>query len=350
MKKIIFSIVGSMLISLCVVQAQQTDTEGAASRSKTKQNKQKTEQSRQNKPGDQDQKWQQQSDRAQGQNAYANEGMVVIDKNELPASLKQKLESEEYAGWDKGTIYHNTNTGEYVIAPKAYRFDSKGNEMEMDDASQGYSSRDRSGRYSEGQKSDQNNQYRTREGQQDNQNNQYRTRDGQQQRSSQQQTDQADNAGQQNNNANQQSDGQNRTGGQYSRDQSSTGDQSSETTQQTADQASRDQQQSQGYRSTDRSQSGAQGQPGQTSGNEYRTEDMVEVQTEQIPASLRRTLRESQYKGWEENGTLYQDPSTNEYVLVMDKTDDSSQARGYRFDKNGQLKEDDGSTQSKNRQ
>lgn len=320
MKKIIFSIVGSMLISLCVVQAQQTDTEGAASKSKTKQNKQKTEQSRQNKAGDrsQDEKWQQQSDRAQGQNAYANEGMVVIDKNELPASLKQKLESEEYAGWENGTIYHNTNTGEYVIAPRAYRFDSKGNEMEMGDASQGYSSRDRAG--------------------QNSQSDQYRTRDGQQQRSSQQQTDQADNAGQQSDNANEQSGAQNRTGDQSSANQSTQGNQQS-------DRSTGDQQQSQSYRSTDRSQSDAQGQPGQTSGNQYRTEDMVEVQAEQIPASLRRTLRESQYMGWEDKGTLYQDPSTNEYVLVMDKTDDSPQPRAYRFDKNGQLKEDDGSTQ-----
>jgi hypothetical protein len=73
---------------------------------------------------------------------------------------------------------------------------------------------------------------------------------------------------------------------------------------------------------------------------------MVEVQTEQIPASLRRTLRESQYSGWEEQGTLYQDPSTNEYVLVMDKTGNSAQPRAYRFDKNGQVKEGQGTTQS----
>ena len=312
MKKIILSIVGSMLISLCVVQAQQTDREGAASKSKSKQNKYKTEQSRQNQPGQrsQEDKGQQESDRAQGQNAYANEGMVVIEKDELPESLKQKLQSEEYAGWENGTIYHNTNTGEYVIAPRAYRFDSKGNEMEMGEASQGYSSRDRSGQPSDQQQS-----------------NQYRTKDDQQQPSSQQQTDQsgdvrtseqADDADQQPDNTNQQSDAQNRTD----------------------DQSARDQQQSQSYRSTDRSQSDAQGQPDQAAGNQYRTEDMVEVQTEQIPASLRRTLRESQYMGWEDKGTLYQDPSTNEYVLVMDKTDDSDQPRAYRFDKNGQLKED----------
>ena len=67
---------------------------------------------------------------------------------------------------------------------------------------------------------------------------------------------------------------------------------------------------------------------------------MTEVQPEQIPATLRRTLSERQYSGWEENGKLYKDPATNEYVLVMEKQDDSSQPKAYRFDKNGQLKDD----------
>ena len=65
---------------------------------------------------------------------------------------------------------------------------------------------------------------------------------------------------------------------------------------------------------------------------------MTEIQAEQVPASLRRTLSESPYKGWEEKGTLYQDPATSEYVLEMESTDNSSQPRTYRFDKNGQLK------------
>lgn len=340
MKKIVFSIVGSMLMSLCAVQAQQTDTERAAAKSKSKQDKYKTEQSRQGQTDNrsQDQKWQQESDRAQGHDAYASEGMVVVEKSELPASLKQKLQNKKYAGWENATIYHNANTGEYVIAPRAYRFDSKGNEVEMGDASQGYSSRDRSSgqqnNNQSGQRSNQGGQYRSGDTQQSTTQQQGQDRTGETPASTSEQSD------------NNQQSGQNRTGDQSSATgQTPTGDQSSQSTQRTSDdQATRDQQQSKSYRSTETNQSDAQGQPG----NQYRTEDMVEVQTEQIPASLRRTLRESQYGGWEEKGTLYQDPSTSEYVLVMDKSGNSTQPRAYRFDKNGQLKEgDEGTTQNK---
>ena len=94
---------------------------------------------------------------------------------------------------------------------------------------------------------------------------------------------------------------------------------------------------------------------------------MVEIQAEQIPATLRRTLSDVQFTGWEEEGTLYQDPNTNEYVLVMDKgeetstttesdaqsqsrsyrSDDETESKTYRFDRNGQLKEDQNETQDK---
>jgi hypothetical protein len=73
---------------------------------------------------------------------------------------------------------------------------------------------------------------------------------------------------------------------------------------------------------------------------------MVEIQSEQIPEGLRTTLRGSQYQGWEE-GTLYQEPTTGEYLLVMENdngtassSNTTTQARTYRFDKNGQLKSD----------
>jgi hypothetical protein len=72
---------------------------------------------------------------------------------------------------------------------------------------------------------------------------------------------------------------------------------------------------------------------------------MTEIQTEQVPASLRRTLRGSQFNGWEENGKLYQDPSTNEYVLVMEQgSNGTSQGRTYRFDKNGQQQQNETGT------
>jgi len=130
MKKVIFSIVGSMLIGLCTVQAQQDES---ASKSRNKQQaKDRTEQTTNDSQTNdshwnRDQSWQQQSDR----NRYASEGMVEIEKEQIPSSLKETLQDEKYSGWENATIYHNTNSGEYVIAPKAYRFDDKGKEIEM---------------------------------------------------------------------------------------------------------------------------------------------------------------------------------------------------------------------------
>jgi hypothetical protein len=335
MKKIIFSIVGSMLISLCVVQAQErSDTTGTASQDR-QQKSQKYEKSPQQSDrtrhqGDA-QASQRQGDRSQYPDDYANEGMVIIDKSEMPPALKQQLQQKKYAGWENGTIYHNTSTGEYVIAPRAYRFDAQGKEMEMG-SSPAYGNRE--GRYSPGDR-DAQSQSRTRESQTD----QTQSQQGQRTQGQQDQQD----PGRQNQSAQDQADNTD----QSDNAQSSQTQQSRDVDQAQQSQGQQNPQQpSAGYR-TDRnnrsdanteSNTSTQSQAGQPSQSQYRTEDMVEVQAEQIPASLRRTLSESQYRGWEENGTLYQDPSGNEYVLEMQSTTDASQPRVYRFDKNGQLK------------
>src|SRR5688500_7847855 len=146
MKKIVLSIAASMLISLCAVQAQQqkTDTTGTAKSKTQQQNRQKYEQSRQQRDQSQQQRGQarqQQSDKYQNYDAYGNEGMVVIEKDKIPASLKQTLQDQKYTGWENATIYHNSNTGEYVIAPKPYKFDKQGKEIEMKD-SEAYGNRE----------------------------------------------------------------------------------------------------------------------------------------------------------------------------------------------------------------
>lgn len=142
--------VGSLLIGVCGVYAQQVDTTGSASgRDRWSGQKSDTHQQHDER-STQDNKWQQQGDRTQGQDAYANEGMVIIDQSELPSSLKKTLQKDKYSGWENGTIYHNTNTDEYVIAPKAYRFDKSGKEMEIGDNAPGYG---RSSRYGSGHQS-----------------------------------------------------------------------------------------------------------------------------------------------------------------------------------------------------
>ena len=146
MKKIFLTIIGSSVIGLCALWAQQQDTTGTASESRSWQqdNNRATQDDRrdQNNPA-----WQQEGDRDERRNAYANEGMVIIEKNEIPESLKETLRDEKYAGWENGTIYHNTNTGEYVIAPRAYRFDGQGKEIEADHTDKSANPSGRDSRY-----------------------------------------------------------------------------------------------------------------------------------------------------------------------------------------------------------
>lgn len=303
--------VGSMLVSLCLVQAQErSDTTGTAS-GRQQQNDQ-YEKSRQKSDRTRHQGNERtqraQGDRSQYSDQYANEGMVIIDKNEMPSSLKQTLQQKKYAGWENGTIYHNTNTGEYVIAPRAFRFDEKGKEIEMGN-SPAYGNREgRQGRYSN---SDRNAQYPSQPSPSRDQRDDASQQDDAQ--SAQSQTQQSDTTDQARQNQAEQSSQQ--PSSSYRTDRNNTSDQNAQ---------------------SDRSnQPQSEQQPSQ---NQYRTEDMVEIQAEQVPEPLRRTLGESQYKGWEENGTLYQDPSSSEYVLEMQSPNDASQPRIYRFDKNGQLK------------
>lgn len=367
MRKIFLTLIGSTMISLGALQAQQeTDTTGTASESRTKQRKQ-YEQSRQQRDQMRQQRdqtrqqrdqtaqqrdqtsqhrdqSQQQSDRSQQGNTYAYEGMVIIEKDKIPSSLKQTLQDEKYAGWEKATVYYNTSTGEYLIVPRPMRFDRQGKEKEMDDSMMGYGHRQ--GQHSQGQQNQQG------------QSSQY----GQQN-----QQGQSSQYGQQNQQGQSSQYGQNQQGqstqpGQQSQSQSGQyGDrtQDSQTAQERArnqmgevptsapDQDNQDRQTGQqepstGYRTDQNKQSDATSQNGQSS-QQYKTEDMVEIQAEQIPATLRRTLSETEYRGWEEKGKLYQDPTTNEYVLVIEESDNTSQPRAYHFDANGRLKEDQAS-------
>lgn len=63
------------------------------------------------------------------------------------------------------------------------------------------------------------------------------------------------------------------------------------------------------------------------------TKDMVRVNSKDIPASLRKTLSEDTYKGWE-SANLYKEKSGNGYMLEFQ---DPLKTRLYRFDKNGKL-------------
>jgi hypothetical protein len=60
------------------------------------------------------------------------------------------------------------------------------------------------------------------------------------------------------------------------------------------------------------------------------TRDMELIQSSEVPASLRSTLQGTEYTGWEE-GKVYRNASTNEYLIVIGEED----AKVYRFDANG---------------
>lgn len=275
MKKIIFTIVGSMMIGLGAVQAQQTDTTGAAS----------------------DRNWKQQSEgNVQSSDPQA---LVIIDVQEVPSNIKQKLdEDDKYEGWEKATVYHNTITGDYIIVPQPFSFDSQGNEKEMSDMGQsfGYHTPDQSGDQRTNQSNDQRGQY--------SQQNQY---------------------SQQSDDPSAQEQAQSQMGEiPTTAPQPGEQDTSAYSDQSTADRQQSDRS-SQSYRVGDM---------------EYNIADMIEVETDDIPSALRTTLEKSEYEGWEENGTLYRNPSTSEFVLIMDKTNDPSQAKTYRFDASGQPVDD----------
>jgi hypothetical protein len=73
-------------------------------------------------------------------------------------------------------------------------------------------------------------------------------------------------------------------------------------------------------------------QPSQQS--QYRMEDRVTVQQNQLPSSLRETLNGQQYKGWE-NSTIYQDRATGEYYYDVQGTGTTATPQRHRFDRSG---------------
>ncbi|MBA4053488.1 MAG: hypothetical protein C0490_02130 [Marivirga sp.] len=65
--------------------------------------------------------------------------------------------------------------------------------------------------------------------------------------------------------------------------------------------------------------------------------DMVRINATEIPASLRSTLQESQYKGWE-NAAIYRSKNSDMYLVEM--RDENDRSKTYRFDANGKLVKD----------
>lgn len=91
---------------------------------------------------------------------------------------------------------------------------------------------------------------------------------------------------------------------------------------------------------------------------QFRRDDMLVIPQDQLPESLRETLRGTAYKGWEQS-TIYQDPATGEYFLdlrtsgtpannpnsnVNQNNTGNNNAQTYRFDRYGRVIKDKNKT------
>jgi hypothetical protein len=70
--------------------------------------------------------------------------------------------------------------------------------------------------------------------------------------------------------------------------------------------------------------------------NDYK-KDMTVMEKREVPANLRSTLNEDQYKGWEENATIYKTRNNDSFIVEMKEGD---QTKVHRFDQNGKRVKD----------
>jgi hypothetical protein len=67
--------------------------------------------------------------------------------------------------------------------------------------------------------------------------------------------------------------------------------------------------------------------------DKYASPNNVMIHQDDLPATMRETLRHSQYKGWE-NSTIYQDKTSGEYSVEINNGSTTT-PQHYRFDRNG---------------
>ena len=112
MKKIVFTLAGSLLISLTAIQAQNDTT-------------------RTNTRTQQSTKMQQQGK----QDRYRTDEMVVVKVDDIPMVVTETLKDPKFKGWEQRTVYLDPSTGDYIIevegmngVPTQHRIDKNGKE------------------------------------------------------------------------------------------------------------------------------------------------------------------------------------------------------------------------------
>ena len=284
MKKNIFILVGSMALSHGTAEAQQRDStrENQGTRSEQQQSTDQARQPRYNE---------------QRSNATYNAGDIeIISTNDIPESLRQTLRQDErYQGWENAVIYHNKKTGEYLVSPRAHRFDSDGKPIDQD----------------------------------------ARTGDRRFREKSQQRPATPDQS-RKNKSATSDQTAPQDTASSQAMSATDQGRQQSTEGRMTQDNASE-------KKSTDQSRESDRYRRERSNANvdntEISMEGMIEIQPTEVPVSLRETLSDDQYKGWE-SGKLFRHASTGEYLLIIDAPNVAEGKQTYHFDKEGKLMKD----------
>jgi hypothetical protein len=112
MKKVIMIVAGALFVSVVAVQAQDTTSFKRTDSTNVSQEQQPTQQ-----PG-----------------SIQLRDMTVLQSTEVPATLRETLQADQYKGWDEATskIYRNQTSDLYVVQiqdgtmTKTYRFDKDG--------------------------------------------------------------------------------------------------------------------------------------------------------------------------------------------------------------------------------
>lgn len=65
------------------------------------------------------------------------------------------------------------------------------------------------------------------------------------------------------------------------------------------------------------------------------TKGMTQIKASEVPASLRKSLQGTEYKGWETNSTIYRSDANSGYTVQM--MNQGGQPQTYRFDDKGTL-------------
>jgi hypothetical protein len=341
MKKIIFTVAGSMLIALATVQAQErSDTtrtktgDPSSEYRRTESGTQGETRTLEGRSGTQGQYWR-------------DDERVSISRDELPDDLLQTLESDQYKGWENATIYRHKTSDDYMLViqdngeVRTFYFDKEGKAIDEANPEQqsGEPNRQSDQQNVSGQQGvsqDQTMQY----GQ--SQDPQWRAEDKVSISTSQIPSAMLITLGDpkyigwekskvyRNKSTNDYmieiKDGTNTK--TYYFDQSGNAKNFGDDQSQTPD---NDQ-----SRADDQSRTMGPVQTQQPPSNQWRTEDRIVVSGTDVPSGLRITLSgDEKYKGWE-NSTIYRNRSNNEYMVEIR---DGSNLETYYFDSEGQAKE-----------